>query len=122
MILLPPLMFSLFTIGATYAVLIAARYYGGGRAVWVVGGLLLVGLLYELVDAKLICDAPPKFVPPICSNANSCGEGQMIYNCDGPFGAVDYLMIYIFGPLTAVLISILTYVVGNQQRQKGSVT
>jgi hypothetical protein len=121
-ILLPPLIVSLLMMGLTYVALIAARYYGGSKAVWVVGGLLLIGLLYELVDAKLFCDAPPRFIPPSCSDANSCGDGRVIFNCDAPFGAGEYLMIYVFGPLTAVLISILTYVVGNQQRQKGSVT
>ena len=120
--LLPPLIVWLLTIGLAYIALIAARYYGGSRAVWVVGGLVLVVLLYELIDAKLFCDASPKFIPPSCSDANSCGDGQVIFNCDAPFGAGDYLMIYIFGPLTAVSILILTYVVGNQQLQKGSVT
>ena len=99
-----------------------ARYCGGSRAVWVVGALLLAVLAYELVDAKLFCDAPPKFIPPSCNDANSCGDGQVIFNCDAPFGAGDYLMIYVFGPLTAILIPILTYVVGRQQRQKGLAT
>jgi hypothetical protein len=121
-ILLPPLIVSLLTMGFTYITLVVARYYGGSRAVWVVGALLLAGFAYELIDAKLFCEAPPKFIPPSCSDANSCGDGQVIFNCDAPFGAGDYLMIYVFGPLTAVLISILTYVVGSRQRQKGSVT
>jgi hypothetical protein len=121
-ILFPPLIVSVITIGFTYFALVVARYCGGSRAVWVVGALLLAVLAYELVDAKLFCDAPPKFIPPSCSDANSCGDGQVIFNCDAPFGAGDYLMIYVFGPLTAILIPILTYVVGRQQRQKGLAT
>ena len=46
-----------------------------------------------------------------------CGDGQMIFNCDAPFGGADRLMIYIFGPLSIIIISILTYLVAKKPRR-----
>ena len=117
MILLIAILPCAIYVVVAYALLRLSRYFGGKQVVWICGGLIVCLLAYELIDAWKFCGAEPRFIAPSCDNASKCGDGQMIFNCDAPFGGADRLMIYIFGPLSIIIISILTYLVAKKPRR-----
>jgi hypothetical protein len=104
--------------GLAWLLLLLARRYLGQPAVWVVGLMLSGLLLCSIVNAAVTCSAPPEFVAPDCSDPAVCGDGKMIFACDGPGGALDYGFIYMFGPLTTFLILFLTFWIAKRPRLK----
>ncbi|MCA3560043.1 MAG: hypothetical protein IOC82_03310 [Aestuariivirga sp.] len=118
MILVPLAISSAICAALVWLLLLLAGRYLGQRAVWAVGLLLSGLLLYAIVEMVITCSAPPEFVPPDCSDPAVCGDGKMIFACDGPGGALNYGFIYVFGPLMACLVLLLTFRVAKRPRQE----
>jgi hypothetical protein len=117
-IVLPLLLTTAIYCGLVVLAQLAARYFVGSGLVWMVGSLAVLFIVYSVVQTKLGCDNEPRFILPDCKNGDVCGEGQMVFACDGPSGAIAYGFMYFFGPLTVVLVSIFTYVVAKRPRKK----
>ena len=107
LILVPLIVVLVLTIGVTFLLLWIARYVGGSKLVWLVGSLIVGYFVYVIIDQTIICGAEPVFVPPNCDDSNDCGDGEMIFKCDGPGGALTYGIIYIVLPLSIFAVSIL---------------
>lgn len=68
------------------------------------GATLLV--LYAIVDQAIACNAEPEYIPPA---PGEDGEGMMIFACDSVGGAIAYSFIYLIGPITVALCSLVTW-------------
>jgi hypothetical protein len=108
---------AVFAVLAWLLLLLVGRYLGK-RAVWIVGLLLAGFLVYSIASEAIRCNTPPEYIPPDCDDSSVCGDGAMIFACDGPGGVVSYAYIRIFGPLTTCLVLFLTFWVAQRPRHK----
>jgi hypothetical protein len=84
-----------------------------GRIALVGTAFAFIGLLaYSAGSIIIDCSAEPIYVPPSCNDPAVCGDGRMIFACDGPGGVYAYVAAYILCPVLAaftVLASIVLY-------------
>jgi hypothetical protein len=105
-VIVPLILTTLIYSVVAFLLLFIAQRFGGPQVVWAVGSLLVIFVVYSIIETKQECAAEPKYIPPSCGD--SCGEGKMIFPCDGPVGAMAFGFIHLFGPLTAIVVSVLT--------------
>ena len=65
-------------------------------AAMAVGVLAMAAIIFLVVDSYLICGARPIIGPQ--------SEGVPHIECDGPGGAISYLLIWIIGPVSGALV------------------
>jgi hypothetical protein len=115
---LPLAILSAMYVVFSFALLMLARRAGNEKSLWFLGALLAGFILYGIFDTLRSCGFEPKSIPPNCDDPDRCGEGQVIFPCDGPLGTITHSFTRFFGPVTTLLIAVLTYVIAKKPRHK----
>ena len=117
--LLPMVFVAALSVILIWGLLILASRYVHRFLAATLGGVVIMYLLQNMVRGMLFCAAEPQYIPPSGNNETDGGVGQMIHNCDGPGGVLDYVYLYFLAPLMIAVIGVLTL---RYSRRGGAVT
>jgi hypothetical protein len=113
-VLLPLALIAAFFVILVWGILYLASLYLHRFLAVVIGGIVILYLLQNMVRGILYCAEEPQFIPPSEDAAAQGGLGQMLHNCDGPGGAMEYMYLYVLAPLMIVTIGLLTVRYGRE--------